>query len=454
MKTKKKFQLPHIVFLLLFLMLFMSLMTYILPTGEFVALEDGQNQYVATERAPVSPLGILPLIFQGTAGSGTIIALLLLLGGCSAMVIETKAINRLIDYLLYRLQNKGAKVLVPSVFVLFAFITAFIGEGVIGLFPVAVLFVKKLKLDPPTAAGLTIFPFVVGFASSPTTCHAAQALMGVPIYSGFFVRFINLVICVLISAVYVTRYAMRVQKDPARSIMDNSEWMNELGAGEIKELEAANLDIRDVLILALFFGQYILAVWLMLPMGMGLTALPAVMLPVGIVCGLLARKSLNEIGNAFLKGVADMSGICIIIGLASTLTLIMKTGKIMDTISYYASLPLQGLDSGFAAIGMAVIMAALNIFVPSASAKAAALIPIIKPIAENLGMSAQVAVQAFQVGDGLMNGISPFMGITFAVLASVNMDYRKWLKWFVPICVLLYVVEFVFLYVVSYIGWT
>ncbi len=451
-KKKKGFRMPHMVFLLLGLMLVMCLLTYILPTGQFIADENGVNQYVSVERSPVNPLRIFPLIFEGTVNSGTVIALLLLIGGSTAMITETKAIDHLIDYLLYKLQDKGVSVLVPSVFVLLTLISAFAGEGAIAIFPVAVILVKKLRLDPMTAAALTSFAFVVGFATSPTTCHAAQALMDVPIYSGFGVRLINLVICTAIAAVFVTAYAKKVKKDPAKSVMRGTAWMDDLDAG-VKELEAKTLSLRDVIIVILFFAQYVVAVYLNLNTGLGLSALPGVMIPIGIICGILGRLDQNQIGNAFLKGVRSMSDICIIIGMAGAISLIMSYGKILDTIAYYASLPLSGLSSGMTSIGIALIIAAVNILIPSASAKAGALIPIIRPIAGNLGLAPQVTVQAFQIGDGLMNGVSPFMGTNLGILEMCKVDYRRWLKWYLPICIILYIVEFIFLYIVTISGW-
>ena len=43
--------------------------------------------------------------------------------------------------------------------------------------------------------------------------------------------------------------------------------------------------------------------------------------------------------------------------------------------------------------------------------------PIVKPMAETLGITGQVAVQAFKVGDGMCNVISPFLGWTMGGLA-------------------------------------
>ena len=52
-----------------------------------------------------------------------------------------------------------------------------------------------------------------------------------------------------------------------------------------------------------------------------------------------------------------------------------------------------------------------------------------------------------------MNGVSPFMGTNLGILEMCKVDYRRWLKWYLPICIILYIVEFIFLYIVTISGW-
>ena len=136
------------------------------------------------------------------------------------------------------------------------------------------------------------------------------------------------------------------------------------------------------------------------------------------------------------------------------LCLLYTSGNILDTIAYYASLPLQNLGAGFASIGISIVVSLLNFFIPSASAKAAALVPIVKPMAETLGIPLQVATQAFQIGDGFCNLISPFLGWTMGGLAIAKVPYQKWVKWVLPLLIILLVFEYVVLFILSGIGWT
>lgn len=456
METKKRrgflaFKMPHLLFMMLGLIFLMSILTYILPTGKYEEI-NGIQQYISVDRTPVSIISALMYIVDGIVNSSTIIAILLVTGGCMSIVLGTKAIDRLVDYALYRLQDKGSTVLIPCVFILIAVIGGFNIEASVPLFPLGILVAKKLKLDNMAAAGITVLAALVGWSTSPASCYVAQLMIGVPMYSGFGVRALNLLICSVVGSLFVLFYAKKIEKNPAASIMGNAEWIKEL-EGQKEEIGRSELNIRDVVIIILFFAQYAIYFYLMLGMGFGIGALPTVMLPIAVFCGKINKDTFDQIGKRFEDGTKDMSFLCVLIGFAGVISLIMKNGQIMATITYYLSLPLQKLSSGVATIGIATVIAAINFVIPSASAKAAALIPIIKPMAEMLSISPQLAVQAFQVGDGFMNILSPFNAVTLAGIALAKVPYGKWAKWVIPLMIIYYLIEFVFLFVLGSLGW-
>lgn len=449
---KRKFQMPHLLFLLLGLMLFMSILTYILPAGEFTAGADGAEVYTPLPRTPVSPIDAMLLLYDGIANSGSIIALLLGIGGSVTVILGTKSLDRLIDLCLYKLQDKGPSILVPVMFLLMVFLGAFNAtDALIAVIPIGVMFAKKLRLDPITAAATTLLATLIGFATSPIGIYVAQMLMGVPVYSGFGFRMINMLLCGFIGAVYVTIYARKILKDPSRSAMGHTDW---LLARDVQENASfGKLEPGDIPVTILFLGQFPVIIYLMLSLGMGLKVMPAVMIPVSILCGLLHRMSFNEIGSKFEEGVRGMPFVCMVVGMASAISMIMQNGKIIDTIAYYACMPLKGLGSGLASVGISIVVLLLNFFIPSATAKAAALIPIIQPMAENLAIPAQVTVQAFQIGDGFCNAISPFLGWTMGGLAIAGVPYQKWVKWAAPLIAIYLIVEYALLILLNTIGW-
>ena len=54
--------------------------------------------------------------------------------------------------------------------------------------------------------------------------------------------------------------------------------------------------------------------------------------------------------------------------------------------------------------------------------------PIMAPLADLVGVSRQVAVLAFQLGDGFTNFIVPTSGCLMGALAAARLDWGRWVK--------------------------
>ena len=75
---------------------------------------------------------------------------------------------------------------------------------------------------------------------------------------------------------------------------------------------------------------------------------------------------------------------------------ILTNGLIIDTVVYYISLPLRALPKAMAAIGMFVANCLINIPIPSGSAQANVVMPIMAPLSDVLGITRQTAILAYQ----------------------------------------------------------
>lgn len=103
----------------------------------------------------------------------------------------------------------------------------------------------------------------------------------------------------------------------------------------------------------------------------------------------------------------------------------MREGHIVDTVVYYLSLPLQDLPRWLAAEGMLVVQNLINFVIPSGSGQAVVTMPIMAPLSDVLGISRQVAVLAFQFGDGLSNLLWPTALIPImCAIAHVPLDNK------------------------------
>lgn len=452
------FKLPHLLFLMLGLILFMSLMTYVVPAGNYAVNPDGTlngNDFqLLGAQTPVSPWQAMMYILSGLENSAYVIAVLLINGGAIGVILGTKAIDKIIDYALYKLKDRGIIIVVPTIVAMMGLLGAFGGgDHLVALIPVGIMIARKLRVDPIMAIAMTTFAIFMGSSWSPTALIVHWTMMDVPFYSGFAVRFTMMCLMIALNCIMVTRYALKVSKDPTKSAMGNTDWTKEFENIDESTLKEVTLSPRDLMIVFLFFFQYIVIVLAMSVFGMDRAVQPAVMILVSILCGLLAKWKIDDIGNAFSKGCGGMAFVCVVIGLANTMSIIMTEGNILHTIVYYACLPLRNLSAGFAAVGICIVITAINFFIPSMSAKAAILFPIVRPMCQALGLTAQVGIQAFQIGDQFMNALTPCLGMTVASCSAAGVPFDRYVRFAIRIVAPLWLISIVVLYVLSTIGW-
>ena len=91
------------------------------------------------------------------------------------------------------------------------------------------------------------------------------------------------------------------------------------------------------------------------------------------------------------------------------------------------------------------IQTIINLFIPSATAKAAITMPFMASFADLIDLSRQATVLAFQFGDGFTNMITPTSGVLMAVLGLARIPYAKWLKWVWKFILILIVIGFLLL---------
>ena len=143
-----------------------------------------------------------------------------------------------------------------------------------------------------------------------------------------------------------------------------------------------------------------------------------------------------------------------IVGFANGISVILASGNILNTIVYWLSIPMSGMGSILGANFMFVANLIINLFIPSGSGQAAAVMPLMVPVADLAGITRQVAVQVFQFGDGFSNCLFPTAGTLMGSLAIAKTDWTKYAKWLMPLLGCQVILSFVSLTVLQSIGWT
>jgi uncharacterized ion transporter superfamily protein YfcC len=99
---------------------------------------------------------------------------------------------------------------------------------------------------------------------------------------------------------------------------------------------------------------------------------------------------------------------------------------------------------------MLFVYTGLTFFIPSTSGMAVLTMPIMSPLADTVTLGREHVVNAYLLGNGLFNFINP-TGLILASLAVVEVGYNKWLKFMIPLLIILTIISMLFLTITVYL---
>lgn len=147
-----------------------------------------------------------------------------------------------------------------------------------------------------------------------------------------------------------------------------------------------------------------------------------------ILIGIVGKLSESEIVNTFLSGAGDMMSVVMVIAVARGVSVLMGDTGLRDYILASAANALQGMPAIVFAPLSYLLYIVLSFLIPSSSGMASASMPIMGPLAQQLGFSPEVMVQICCGGNGLVNLFTPTSGAIMGGLALARVQYSTWLK--------------------------
>ena len=202
---------------------------------------------------------------------------------------------------------------------------------------------------------------------------------------------------------------------------------------------------REMFVLNILMFTIVFMVVGVMGYGWYLPEICALFLAMAVAAGIAAGYSSDKIAKEFVAGAKDIFSAAMIIGLAAGIIVILKNARLVDIMLNAMAAGLQENGRAGALGAMYSIQTFINLFIPSASAKAAATMPIMAPFADMIGVSRQATVLAFQFGDGFTNMITPCSGVLMAVLSVANIPYERWFGFIWKFILALIVVGFLLL---------
>src|SRR5207247_5693614 len=158
----------------------------------------------------------------------------------------------------------------------------------------------------------------------------------------------------------------------------------------------------------------------------------------GSFAGVVGGLRFDGTAPGFVEGFASMAFAGMVIGFARAIYVVLAEGHVIDTIVRGLFTPIAHLPVALSAVGMMAVHMVVHVPVPSVSGQAVLTMPILVPLSDLLGLSRQVTVLAYQYGAGLCELLTPTNGALMAILAAAGVRYDAWLRFAVPITLLLY----------------
>ncbi|WP_438296653.1 YfcC family protein [Sporosarcina sp. FA15] len=457
-KVKRKWEMPDTYVILFLVLLLAVIATYITPAGSFDREEVNgierviPNTYSEVENNSAGLMDIFLALQSGMVQSGSLIFLVLFAGGAFEVIERSGAIKGGILRAVNKTQGKEFW-LIAIISLLFALGGAVgaVANSVIPFVAIGIIIARALRLDAIVAVaitfGATFAGFNVGFLN-PYTVGIAQSIAGLPLFSGMTLRIITFIVIVGVTIFYTWRYAKKILDDPSKSLIGVLE-----NSGDSEGELIAPFTVRHKLILSFVGLALLFFVFATIQFKWSIDHMAAFFIIIGLVSGIISGMNYNKVAHVFLEGCQKLVYGALIIGVARAILIIMENAQILDTAVNALAIPLETLPPVLAALGMFVANAALNFLVPSGSGQAMIAMPILSPLADMVGVTRQVAVQAFQFGDGFTNSIFPTSGPLMASLAVAGVSWIKWAKWMFPLFLIWCAIAVVMLVVGVLIGW-
>ncbi|MBR0139998.1 MAG: YfcC family protein [Firmicutes bacterium] len=457
-KKKIKFKMPHAYVLIVGLVIIMGILTYIIPAGVYDSIEvNGKkvldpNSFHFVDPTPVSPWNMVLAIPQGLVKQAGLIFMIIVISGSVEIINRTEALEASIGRLANKFRNRLYMV-IPLLLACFVAMGAVgVGNSIVVFIPLGLTIAFGLGADALVGVALVGTGMNLGFTGGAfvaATTGTAQTISGIPVFSGFGFRLLLTVALWAFGCYYLIRYTKKLQKDPTSSIL----YGDPDAVTKDPEATMPELTGRRKLVLLAFIIGFAFIVYGAIKSWSANDAIPSIFLLTGIVCGLIYGFKPSQIASIFVEGAKKITFGALIVGVSAAISIVMTNGQIIHTCVHGLASLMGNLPSVLAGLVMYFVNIIINTFITSGSGQAAAVMPIMSPLASVIGIPQQCGVLAFQLGDGFTNQILPMSSVLMAGLAFGGISYGKWLKFFLKWLLANLIIGAVFLIIAISMNW-
>lgn len=508
---KTKFKMPTAYTIVAIALILTAVLSYFVPQS-VVHPESGEIIFDATLSADgeilqgegLQPYGLWDVIiapilgFQAAADVGIGI---LMAGGFLSVMNYTGALEAGIGAILNKF--KGNLLIAVMTFAFAVLGTSFgFWEEVVAFVVVIVPTFVLAGYDVVVGLGVLFIGSTIGNMSSlvnPFSTGAAVSAIGNPdlsIGSGIVLRLVIFAVLYVVGTAYLIRYANKVKKDEQESVVHDVEAVDDLVEEEgalpaFTKRRKASVAVFVIIILLMIIGfvpwEELLGEQAAAIVNAPINALAQV--PVlGTLLGashispfgtwyfkefaflffagsllllFINRMEETEFIDVFTDGVKDLLGVVLILAMSRGIALIMGDASegMSITFIYWISNALSNVPIwifGVLAMGAYVL---IGIFLQSTSGVAGITMPILGAVASALFLGSRlgstggqiILISAFTTGINFVNAIYPTATLMGSI-ELVNLPYDRYLKFMVPIMVILLAISGIIIGLAPYLG--
>ncbi len=424
------------IVVILCLMVFTYVLTLAVPSGEYARISDENGNSVINSAAgfqyveggiPFWKWLLSPFLVLTAEGSGTIIAViafLLVIGG----VFNALEKGGILRYMLKRIIHKfGGKryALLAVVTLFFMALGSIVGsfEECVPMVPIVVALAIGLGWDALTGLGMSLLAAGCGFAAgvcNPFTVGVAQGLAGLPMFSGLWLRALAFVLIYGLLILFLRLHAKKIEMSSAEAEIDSAFQ---------KDIPMDRGLISFAVVLGIGFICVFASPFLTFLQDYTMIIVAVMFLAAGIISVKVAGMGNGKLLKTFWDGLVSILPAVLMILMASSIKYTLTEAKILDTILYSAVGVANYMPKAAVLLFIYLIVIVMNFFIPSGSAKAFLLIPLIVPMAQLFGISAQLCIVAYAFGDGFSNVFYPTNPVLLISLGLTDTSYGKWARY-------------------------
>ncbi len=497
----KKFKFPTAQTILILIAVLVTLLTWIVPAGKYDTLMYNQEENTFSKVSPVdseilpatqetldglnikiplekftsgdiykpigipntyqqlkaAPQGMAELVqspVKGIIAAADIIFLVLIIGGLVGIMNRTGAFDAGISWLTIILKGKEFwLIIIVTTLIAIGGTTFGLAEETMAFYPILIPVFIAARYDAMVGLACIFLGSGIGSMCSTTNPFAtiiASDTAGINWTTGLAGRIIMLVTCTVITIVYILSYARKVKNDPSKSIIYAQKASIEKMFGVHSLGAQTNFTPRLWMITVVFGLTFLIMIIGVSFLDWWFVEMTSTFLVGAIIIGFLGKIKEEEFVEVFAKGAGELLSVAFIVGIARGITVIMEDGLISDTLLYHASTLTEGMNKGLFANMMFLIYSGLSFFMPSSSGMAVLTMPIMAPLGDTVNVGREIVVNAYMYGMGLFYIINP-TGLILAALAIVKIGFNKWLKFIIPLFIILTGVTMLFLTITVYL---